>query len=127
MIVFADGERLTEEAFGGEAKQRGLGGVVGHSFLVDEPVAAVPRPARKARMLPVCVGVDEIHITLGIESQRPEDNRSGNQRLAAEVFLDKVSHSIEVGLFRLGQETHPVEFAGGTLTIGKYSNGAGLD
>ena len=118
MIVLANSEGLAVQAFGGEAKQRGLDGVVCHWFLVDEPVTAVPGPARKARVLPVCVGVDEVHITLGIEPQRPEDNRTGYERLAAEFILDKVSHIIEVGLFCLGQKSHSVEDTSWALTIG---------
>jgi len=127
MVVFADSEGLAEEAFGGKAKQSGLSGVVRHWFLVYKPVSAVPRPAGKAGVLPVCVGIDEIHIALGIKAQWPEDNCAGYQRFAAQVILYKVSHSIEVGLFRLGQKPHPVEDSDWALTFSKHSNRAGLD
>ena len=100
MVVFADCERFAKETFGGQLKQRRLGGVIGHRFLFNDPIIAVPRPSGKSRMLPVSMGVDKIHIALGIQSERPKNNCSGYKRFAAQVFFDEVSHLVEVSLFR---------------------------
>ncbi len=62
-------------------------------------------------MLPVGVRVDEVHIGLGIQTQRPEDNCAGDHCLAAEVGFDVLPHPVEISLFRLGEKHHPVELS----------------
>ena len=62
-------------------------------------------------MLPVGVAVDVVHVALGVQAERPEDDRAGDKGAAAEIVSDVGPHAVEVGLLRLGEEDHAVESA----------------
>ena len=38
-------------------------------------------------MLPIRMSIDEIHVTLGIKSKRPKDNRTGDKSIATEIVM----------------------------------------